>query len=140
MKMISHESPRVVSVSVPIIETVTNIWSCENRCEETKMIYIIRHGQTDLNQRQILQGRSNYPLNEDGLEQARTAAGRHANIHFEHVYSSPLLRALQTARIIAPDSVSFQEEYPWSAATASQDQNASARTNHPDMRLSQPAV
>ena len=74
------------------------------------MIYIIRHGQTDLNQRQILQGRSNYPLNEDGLEQARTAAGRLANIHFEHVYSSPLLRALQTARIIAPDSVSFIDD------------------------------
>ena len=38
------------------------------------MIYVIRHGQTDLNQSGLLQGRSNYPLNEDGILQAEKAA------------------------------------------------------------------
>ena len=32
------------------------------------MIYIVRHGQTELNQRSVLQGRSNHPLNEVGRE------------------------------------------------------------------------
>ena len=37
-------------------------------------LYIIRHGQTELNSRQVLQGRSDYPLNEAGIAQAQAAA------------------------------------------------------------------
>ena len=46
------------------------------------MIYIIRHGQTELNNKQVLQGRSNYPLNEKGIEQARMAAERLRLVRF----------------------------------------------------------
>lgn len=67
------------------------------------MIYLIRHGQTELNSAQVLQGRSDYPLNEAGIRQAREAArklkGR--GICFSHVYSSRLIRAVQTAEIVA---------------------------------------
>ena len=66
------------------------------------MIYIIRHGQTELNNKQVLQGRSNYPLNEKGIEQARMAAERLRLVNFSNVFSSPLIRAVQTAEIIAP--------------------------------------
>ena len=66
------------------------------------MIYIIRHGQTELNNKQVLQGRSNYPLNEKGIAQARGAAERLRSVSFSHVYSSPLIRAVQTAELIAP--------------------------------------
>ena len=67
------------------------------------MIYIIRHGQTELNNKQVLQGRSNYPLNEKGIAQARRAAERLRLVSFSHVYSSPLIRAVQSAEIIVPD-------------------------------------
>ena len=66
------------------------------------MIYIIRHGQTELNNRKALQGRSDHPLNEAGVEQAKEAAARLAEARFDKVYSSPLTRALQTADIVAP--------------------------------------
>ena len=66
------------------------------------MIYMIRHGQTELNSRQVLQGRSDFPLNETGIAQAEDAAVRLRGIPFSAVYSSPLVRALQTAGIIAP--------------------------------------
>ena len=66
------------------------------------MIYIIRHGQTELNNKQVLQGRSNYPLNEKGIAQAREAAERLREVAFSRVFSSPLIRAVQTAEIIAP--------------------------------------
>ena len=66
------------------------------------MIYVIRHGQTHLNSRKALQGRSDAPLNETGVEQAREAAQLLAGVHFDTVYSSPLIRAVQTAEIIAP--------------------------------------
>ena len=35
--------------------------------------YIIRHGQTELNNRSALQGRSDHPLNEKGIAQAEAA-------------------------------------------------------------------
>lgn len=66
------------------------------------MIYMIRHGQTELNSRQVLQGRSNHPLNETGIRQAEEAAVRLQGIPFSVVFSSPLIRALQTAGIIVP--------------------------------------
>ena len=66
------------------------------------MIYMIRHGQTELNSRQVLQGRSDFPLNETGILQAEDAAARLKGIPFSAVYSSPLVRALQTAEIVAP--------------------------------------
>ena len=68
------------------------------------MIYFIRHGQTELNKQKVLQGRSDCPLNEIGIAQAREAAERLRGIRFDAVYSSPLQRAIQTAKIIAPDA------------------------------------
>lgn len=38
------------------------------------MLYIIRHGQTELNSKNALQGRSDYPLNDAGVQQAHDAA------------------------------------------------------------------
>ena len=69
------------------------------------MIYIVRHGQTAGNKANVLQGRgSNHPLNEDGVRQAEEVCRwfEAQHIRFDGVYSSPLLRAVQTARIIAP--------------------------------------
>ncbi len=69
------------------------------------MIYLIRHGETDLNRAQVLQGRSDCPLNDRGILQAREAARylRERGVVFSRVFSSPLVRAVQTARIIAPE-------------------------------------
>ena len=68
------------------------------------MIYMIRHGQTEHNRHQLLQGRSDAPLNATGMTQAAAVAEKFASarIQFDLVYSSPLRRAIQTAEIIAP--------------------------------------
>ena len=78
------------------------------------MIYIVRHGQTEGNKANILQGRgSDRPLNETGEQQAekvrRWFCGR--RIMIDRVYSSPLLRAVQTARIIAGDVPIITDEH-----------------------------
>ena len=71
------------------------------------MIYIIRHGETRKNKEKLLQGRSNDPLNEAGIRQAEEAREffKDRGIHFSKVYTSPLVRAVRTAQIIAGDSV-----------------------------------
>ena len=70
------------------------------------MLYIIRHGKTDLNAKMLMQGRSDHPLNDAGLAQAEEAAGRFRGmgVRIDKVYSSPLIRAVQTAEAIAPDA------------------------------------
>ena len=67
------------------------------------MIYIVRHGETAKNKAQVLQGRSNAPLNDAGRLQAAKVRDFFANagIRFAKVYSSPLTRAVQTGEIIA---------------------------------------
>ena len=67
------------------------------------MIYIIRHGQTEKNRANVLQGRSDIPLNDSGRQQAEEVKNQFikAGIHFDLVYTSPLIRAVQTAAIIA---------------------------------------
>lgn len=67
------------------------------------MIYLIRHGQTDQNQKHVLQGRVDAPLNETGIQQAVRAgeALRKQGIVFDSVFTSPLRRARETAEIVA---------------------------------------
>lgn len=66
------------------------------------MLYIIRHGKTELNQANLLQGRSDHPLNENGSQQAAEAGNwlQARGVMIERVYSSPLTRAIQTAQLI----------------------------------------
>lgn len=67
------------------------------------MIYIVRHGQTEKNKANVLQGRSDVPLNDAGRRQAEEVRDRFiaAGIRFDLIYTSPLIRAVQTAEIIA---------------------------------------
>ncbi len=65
-------------------------------------LVMVRHGQTDYNAKRLVQGRINNPLNNHGKKQARDLA--HIFITqqetFDHIISSPLSRALETAFII----------------------------------------
>lgn len=65
------------------------------------MIYVVRHGQTDLNKERRLQGRRGLPLNEVGVHQAERVKEKLQDVEFDLVYSSPQERAVQTAEIVA---------------------------------------
>lgn len=64
-------------------------------------ILLARHGETDWNAQRRVQGHSDTPLNDRGREQARELAGELAGERIDAVYSSDLLRAHETARIVA---------------------------------------
>ena len=64
-------------------------------------IYLVRHGETIDNARQIMQGQTQGELNEKGREQAQQVAERLANEPIDAVVASDLHRAIQTAEIIA---------------------------------------
>ena len=65
-------------------------------------LFLVRHGETDYNRKGIVQGRGvDTPLNEKGLQQAQALARRMTDEAIDAVHSSPLTRALQTARCVA---------------------------------------
>jgi probable phosphoglycerate mutase len=65
------------------------------------LICLVRHGETDWNKRGILQGWTDVPINDLGRHQANEIAQTCAQAGFNAVWSSPLVRALETAQIIA---------------------------------------
>lgn len=64
------------------------------------MIYFVRHGETDYTLKHLSQGRIDIPLNELGREQAKRLAKRLKNLDIDIIYSSPLSRVLETAKIL----------------------------------------
>ncbi len=66
----------------------------------TRVIFV-RHGETDMNHRRVMQGAVAAELNGTGHKQAHAAAKALAAYAPSALYSSPYLRALQTAHIIS---------------------------------------
>lgn len=69
-------------------------------------IYLTRHGQTNLNKKELMQGLTDEPLNETGINQAKSTRDKIGNVKFDAVFASPLNRAIKTASIIS----NFAEE------------------------------
>lgn len=67
------------------------------------ILYFVRHGQTNLNHKKLIQGRVDAPLNNTGKKQAKNAGQvlKALDITFDKVVSSPLSRALETASLVA---------------------------------------
>lgn len=63
-------------------------------------LYLVRHGETEWNSIRKLQGQTDIPLNEYGIELAKITGDALKYIEFDYVISSPLIRAMETAKII----------------------------------------
>lgn len=61
---------------------------------------MIRHGETPYNVEHKFQGSADIPLNDKGRRQAEFAMAALSKTHIDAVYSSPLVRAVETAEII----------------------------------------
>jgi 2,3-bisphosphoglycerate-dependent phosphoglycerate mutase len=71
-------------------------------------ITLLRHGESEGNANDLIQGQSDYPLTPRGIQQASTLAARWQTLQssldgplFAAILASPLTRARQTAEIIA---------------------------------------
>lgn len=70
-----------------------------------KRLYLLRHGQTEFNVKKLVQGRCDSPLTVLGHQQARAAAAwlKAHGVVPDKVVSSPLGRAMDTARLVATE-------------------------------------
>lgn len=64
-------------------------------------LILVRHGQTEWNQLGRIQGRTDIPLNDTGIMQARAAGEWLSQRRIDAVYSSPMQRTFDTATEIA---------------------------------------
>jgi len=75
-----------------------------------KTFYFIRHGQTDLNLKGIVQGRGiDSPLNETGHKQAQAFYEAFNHVPFDKIYTSTLLRTKQTVRPFLEQGIPSEE-------------------------------
>jgi broad specificity phosphatase PhoE len=75
--------------------------TCEaaNAGQNTVLVYLIRHGETEWARNGRHTGRANIPLTETGRTQAGFLLPIFDEVAFSHILSSPLARALETARL-----------------------------------------
>lgn len=68
-------------------------------------ITLVRHGQTDFNYENKMQGCTNNSLNEEGRRECRKLRESLLDKHFDICYMSPLFRAVETAIILIGERV-----------------------------------
>jgi broad specificity phosphatase PhoE len=82
---------------------------------------LVRHGYTEWIEKELLHGISDQPLSEFGFKQAELTARFLKNTRIDRIYSSPLLRTMQTAEKISetsgipviPIADLREEDYGW---------------------------
>lgn len=64
------------------------------------MLYLIRHGRTDWNDLNKIQGSTDIKLNSEGINMAKEASIKYKDVHFDICYTSKLNRAIETAHLL----------------------------------------
>ena len=85
---------RFFAVAIGACMIRTKAWSRD------MVVWVTRHGQTDLNKAKLMQGRVDERLNDTGRAQAAAARENIGDVYFDAVFASPLDRAIETASII----------------------------------------
>ena len=75
-------------------------------------LYVLRHGTTEWNRLQRLQGQTDIPLDEEGVRLAKETGEALEYTNFDVCYSSPLKRAVATAQYVIGDrDIPIIEDY-----------------------------
>src|SRR5687768_7079587 len=64
-------------------------------------VFLLRHGETAWNKLGRVMGRTKVPLGADGIQQIQKIAPLVATLELDGIYTSPLRRAVQTAKVVA---------------------------------------
>lgn len=75
-----------------------------------KTLYIVRHGQTDLNKQGIVQGRGrDTDLNEEGRQQAQLFYKAYKQVPFDKIYISELKRTQQSIQPFIDSGIPYEK-------------------------------
>lgn len=83
-----------------LVYNFVRMMNSEEITEEKSMkkLWLLRHGQTMFNRKDMVQGQCDSPLSDLGIEQAKAAGAyiKEMDIHPDHIYTSDLPRTRQT--------------------------------------------
>ncbi len=68
-----------------------------------KHLYFVRHGMSELGKQGLWAGSTNTPLATEGRDQAKAAGISARQLHIDHIICSPMIRARDTASLIAAE-------------------------------------
>lgn len=74
-----------------------------------KHLYFMRHGLSVSNMRGLLSGRDDTPLAKEGIKQCEAAAKQISKLNIDAIVSSPMQRAMESAKIIA-EAIGYPED------------------------------
>lgn len=95
---------KIMTSIKPSQDQITNLSSSTSSEFYYYDLYFIRHGETEANRDNILQGHCDYPLTDKGRNEGKNVGIALANIHFSKVYSSDLKRASDTCTLLLSNS------------------------------------
>lgn len=95
-----YDSKAVQNCCEQLERSVTAAVDSTDQGELRMRLYILRHGETDWNKELRLQGQTDISLNEKGRQLARVTGDALREITFDLVISSPLSRAVETAKLV----------------------------------------
>ena len=73
------------------------------------ILYVVRHGETVSNKMMKVSGDEEALLTNNGIRQAELLKEKFSDISFDYVFSSPLLRAYETAKLITDNEIIIDE-------------------------------
>jgi len=100
LTMISYGSGETDDASIADRAVAANAGQLKSGPAMTQIL-LIRHGLTSWNEEKRFRGRADVPLSDIGLAQGRALAQRLAPEPIDAVYTSPLTRAVETAKAVA---------------------------------------
>lgn len=68
-------------------------------------LYVIRHGEVDVNKKGLANGRNSSKLTKEGIKQAGKASNKIKELNIDLIICSPLLRTKQTCKLININNV-----------------------------------
>lgn len=68
-----------------------------------KTLYLIRHGESEQNIANVMSGMTNTKISASGIQQCKRLSAAFMNKKIDFIFSSPLDRAIQSAKLIFPE-------------------------------------
>ena len=103
---------------------------------ELPLVFLARHGETEWSVNGKHTGLTDIPLTERGERGAALLGNRFQGIHFSHVFTSPLIRAKNTARLAGfPDAEVEADLVEWDYGEVEGITTAEYRKSHADWNL-----
>lgn len=102
-------------------------------------VYLIRHGETELNRKKLVQGWSDSNLTKSGIEVVKETGVKLENIYFKYIFTSDLSRTYKTANIIL-DKNKLSKDSPLVKSRKLREMNFGKFESKPNNRMARAAI